>query len=192
MNLRRRLCRVAVSLAALGIAATAMAGNAVAFASGSEVTSATPSSEAVLVQAPMTLDCTNLSASARRYAVAHGYCPSSASGTATPYDTVTGNCGSSWIYIYPWGYAGEANVNYGFSSSKGTVVHRALYGYWDSTNGLSGSWTDIAWMASSRYSHTRTINSGRGWMYATLSGFVTLWWEGQCYLLNPWDERYVT
>jgi hypothetical protein len=141
----------------------------------------------------MTLDCVDLTPKARQYALSHGYCPKTvASGSVEPYNTVSGNCGSSWIYIYPWGYAGEANVKYGFSSSKGTVVHRYLNGYWDSSNGLDGAWTDSGFMASSSYSKTRTINAGRGWMYASLSGYVTLWWGGTCYLLVPSDERYVS
>jgi hypothetical protein len=166
----------------------ALAAPTVAPASQSAISSAdaaTPNA----VDVPMTLDCVNMTAKARAYAVAHEYCPSEG-GLAN--NTVYGNCGSSWIYIHPWGYAGEADVSYGFSSSKGTVIHRALYGYWDSTNGLDGSWSNIAYMASSRYSTSRNINAGRGTMYATVDGVVTLWWGGQCYLLSPYDRRYVS
>jgi hypothetical protein len=196
MGLSRASSRAAIALGAM----VAMLAGAAGTATAAEASSAIHSSiatQATVVPAEMTtemtLDCVDMTPKARQYALSHGYCPKTvASGSVEPYNTVSGNCGSSWIYIYPWGYAGEANVKYGFSSSKGTVVHRYLNGYWDSSNGLDGAWTDSGFMASSSYSKTRTINAGRGWMYASLSGYVTLWWGGTCYLLVPSDERYVS
>ena len=147
----------------------------------------------VVLRAELTMDCATLSAKAKRYAVAHGYCPATTgSGGVGTLNTVTGNCGSSFIYIYPWGYAGEADVYYGFVSSRGAVVYRYLNGYWDSSNGLDGSWTNSGYMASSSYSAWRNINAGRGTMYTALSGYVTLWWGATCYLLVPTDTAYVS
>lgn len=188
MHLRRASLVTAIAAAAVAIAAAfpATANPRVEQATTPAATSSAPAS---VVRGTLTLDCTHLSSKARAYAVAHNYCPSK-KGSA-PANTVYGNCGSSWIYIFPWGYAGEADVYYGFSSSKGTVVYRYLHVYWDSSNGLDGGWANYGYMFSSRYSSTRNVNPGRGWMYASLSGWVNLWWGGKCYLLVPWDEDYV-
>lgn len=82
---------------------------------------------AVIVTAPMTIDCGTMSAKAHRYAVAHGYCSSGSS--SSPDAVKTGNCGSSEIYIYTDYYTpalGWAEIKYGFASTLGTVVYRNL------------------------------------------------------------------
>lgn len=132
----------------------------------------------------MTLDCGTMSAKAHQYAVAHGYC---AGGSRSPDTVVTGNCGSSEIYIYT-DYStpdlGWADIKYGFASTKGTVIYRNLgVGYAGESD--SGGFNDSSVMFSSSYTRTVSRYVGSGEAYASVGGTVTLWWGAQCTLLEP-------
>ena len=142
------------------------------------------------VRFEMSLDCGSLSGGARQYAEDHKYCRKS-HGQLVPMDQATGTCGSSWLYIRDTGIR-EATIRYGFSSSWGVVVSRQLFGYWSSTSGLKGNWTDISLMASTSYSTTRTRNTGYGGATAWVSGEVTLFWGGTCKLGQPIDYEFIS
>ena len=173
---------MAVAAAALSL----LAGPAMASPSG-----APPSSPpAGAIHAQMVLNCDTMSAKAHGYAVSHGYCPTS-TGSAAPNAVAYGNCGDSWIYIFD-DTEGNAEIDWGFDSSLGAVVYRSLsVGY--SGVDESGGWPDAAWMSSSSYANARTgIWVGPyGEAYATVGGTVTLWWGGQCTLLEPTDSTYM-
>lgn len=143
-----------------------------------------------VVTATMRLDCDTMSAKARRYAVAHGYCP--APGTRSPATTVSGDCGTSSIDIYNSGVSGTAIITYGFHSTRGTVVYRALVVGWAGQADADG-WSDFNYMFSSSYnSGGDAVGTGVGEASATLSGTVTLWWGGKCTLLNPVSTANIT
>src|SRR3954469_10050913 len=110
-----RLARflVAVAVALVGGAALAAPAHAA------------PTAGVTVIRAGMTVDCT-ASTSARRYCTDAGI---------DPDNIVTGNCGDSYIYIYDDG-GGVAAISYGFHSSKGWVVYRALQINW--TNWSTG------------------------------------------------------
>lgn len=171
--------------AALALA-TAVSAFAATASSASAATKAGASTTASVqvVTAPMTLDCGTMSAKAHQYAVAHGYC---AGGSRSPDTVVTGNCGSSEIYIYT-DYStpdlGWADIKYGFASTKGTVIYRNLgVGYAGESD--SGGFNDSSVMFSSSYTRTVSRYVGSGEAYASVGGTVTLWWGAQCTLLEP-------
>lgn len=142
------------------------------------------------VHAAMRLDCTHMTAEAKAYADARGYC-SASNTTISPNGVVYGNCGDSWIYIFDV-TLGDVDIDYGFDSSLGTVVYRNLgIGFAGTAN--SGGWPDNGWMfSSSYYSSRQNIYVGYGEAYASLGGTVTLVWGGQCDLLNPSDATWVS
>ncbi|HEV8557123.1 MAG TPA: hypothetical protein VGR06_12090 [Actinophytocola sp.] len=143
-------------------------------------------SEPVTVNGKMVLDCVHMTPETHKYAVENNYCTDG----ATPQNTVYGDCGYSFIYIYALGSL-EAQVYYGFGSSLGAVVYRNLGVGWASTSGLSGGWNDSGVMASSTYATNRYINPGYGTTYVALGGDVVLWWGGTCTLLGPTDNRFI-
>lgn len=143
---------------------------------------------AVVVQVPMRVDCVSMSQKARVYAVAHGYCPGvmSKSGV-TLTDDVTGNCGQSWIVMYPYGN-GEVGFTYGFQSSQGIADARALNVHWYNwQSGGSGQIPDSSVMWDDLYNDIAERNTGPGFVTATMYGSITLWWGGVCELLAPSD-----
>lgn len=142
------------------------------------------------IQVEMTLDCRSLSGKARDYALGHGYCKRSI-GQAVPMGEVAGNCGTSWFYIRDTGIR-EATFRYGFTSNWGVVVSRQLFGYWSSTSGLSGSFSDASLMASTGYSTTRTRVTGYGGVTGWIGGEVTLIWGGRCKLGQPGDYEFIS
>lgn len=138
-----------------------------------------------LLRVDMRLDCVNMTEQARSYAVEHDLC--TADGQVGTAGVVTGNCGSSWIWIYN-ANGGRARFVYGYASTQGTVIAHVLRVSWYNwaTGGASG-WTDAAGRLSSSYETSRTTFTGAGYVTTGLSGFVTLWWGGTCNLLNPTD-----
>lgn len=133
---------------------------------------------------PMTLDCTRLSASARKYADAHGYCAKS--GEAAPDNQVSGNCGSAYIYVANLGLGGYARFYYGFTSTWGSVTWRSLNIAWsDYSSNRADFLIDEGNMNSASYSSQRDDGTGTGIVNATLGGYVDLWWGGECDIDYP-------
>jgi hypothetical protein len=148
-----------------------------------------------VVPAQLTLDCVNMTAQARQYAVAHHYCPAAGAGTAMPYSTgyASGDCGTSFISIVDEG-GGYARFSWGFSSSLGTVAYRGLGVNWlNERFGNFGGWPDNKFMWSSGYSSTpRTVGTGEGNVFGDVTGYVVLWWGGTCDLLAPETTQKIT
>jgi hypothetical protein len=176
----RNLLRAAAML--LGIAMAVTLGTNAA-------TAAPPGSDAELVRAPLTLNCADMTSSAREYAVANRLCTADGRPVEKPgtFGVVTGNCGSSWMWISN-ANGGNARFVYGYASSQGTVIAHVLRVSWYNwaTGGANG-WTDAAGRLSSSYESNQVRFTGAGYVTAGLSGFVTLWWGGTCTLLNPTD-----
>ncbi|HLX48155.1 MAG TPA: hypothetical protein VKS82_07475 [Streptosporangiaceae bacterium] len=147
---------------------------------------------AIAVRVPMSLDCTTMSTSAHRYAVAHGYCAGAAKASApSPENRVYGDCGDSYIYITALG-SGWAKVTYGFDSSQGAVVYRWLgVAVRNANTGQRSDFLDASLMFGSSYANNRNLRPGIGWVDVGLAGYVDLWWGGQCTILNPTDAAYV-
>lgn len=152
--------------------------------------------EPEIVQVAMELDCAGMSDQALGYAVKNNLCTADRKvihpdvGTL---DTRWGTCGASHIYVWDQsGTSGRMVAGYGFLSILGTVVYRNLtIGWTNITTGSVGSSRDSGIMFSSSYGNERTLSTGNGWVFATLSGTVTLAWGGQCTLLIPADDTVV-
>lgn len=145
---------------------------------------------AQLVSGALVLDCVNMTQSARKYATENQLCTADGKAVAKrsgALDEVTGNCGSSWIFIYN-ANRGNARFVYGYHSTQGTVIAHVLRVSWYNwaTSGANG-WTDAAGRLSATYDTSATRFTGAGYVAAGSSGFVTLWWGGTCTLLNPTD-----
>ncbi len=142
------------------------------------------------VGVPMTIDCVNMSKPVHAYAVSHGYCPST-KGTVG-YGTTRDNCGSSWLILWDEGNR-TADFAYGFQSTIGNVVYRSLGINWNNlTGGEGGLVTDSSWMNNSYYNTDRRQVTGTGFVTATMTGWVQLWWGAQCTIVPPSDSVTVT
>jgi hypothetical protein len=128
--------------------------------------------------------------SVHEYAVQHGYC---ANGDVSIQGEVQGDCGSA--HIDTWdeqGTSGRMRAGYGFRSTLGAVVYRSLRAGWTNlSSNTTGSSSDTSIMASSLYATTKTISTGNGRVFATLSGNVTLIWGGICTIGQPSDTTVV-
>ena len=181
----RRLALV-LSIMVLAVTAAFTLSGAPAFAAGSAGTAGTAAQSAQASSSSevgaLVLDCKDLSPAAKRYAKAHDICQPNSPG---PADKRCGNCGCSYLDLFnrQRGYAG---MLYGFKSTKGSVIHRNLHVGWiNLTQSSSGGWNDNHYMASSKYSADRHVDTHRGEVAGDLSGSVTLWWGAHCTLLNP-------
>jgi hypothetical protein len=141
-------------------------------------------------QAKMTLDCAALTGKVLQYAVKHDYCTAGGNGVA-PQDTVSGNCGTSEVYIENDGN-GYGVIIYGFASSQGTVVYRDLTIGWGG-NLAEGIHDDNGWMYStSYYATTNEVYPGAGPAYADMGGSVQLLWGATCYIAEPYSITTIT
>jgi len=138
----------------------------------------------------MTLDCVNMTARAKAYALAHHYC--TVGRGATPNSTTYGDCGSSWLLMWNEG-GGYADFSHGFQSSLGNVVYRSLGINWTNwSTGGSHSFGDSGWMNSSYYSADTWDYTLAGYVTGSMSGWVQLIWGGQCTIVPPSDSVDVT
>lgn len=144
----------------------------------------------------MVLDCAGMDEETLAYAVEQEYC--TADGAAVDpapgtQDVRFGNCG--WSHLFVWdesGSSGRMVAGYGFLSIVGTVVYRNLTIGWTNVSlGTVGSSRDSGLMFSVSYANNRTLTTGNGRLFATLSGTVTLAWGGRCTLLIPSDTTTV-
>jgi hypothetical protein len=188
-----RLSARITAVAAAAALALAVAGPASASTRQGSAGSTFNSQATDVATVSMRLDCSDMSAKAHAYAVAHGYCPADGQGaTVTPNNTVYGNCGYSWLYILNLG-GGYADFLYGFHSTQGAVVYRSLHVSWYNWRYYrGGGWYDTGWMASSTYSTDRRVDTYAGYVTGGLSGWVQLWWGGKCSILNPTDGETIT
>jgi hypothetical protein len=148
------------------------------------------------------LNCSSMPAKAHRYAVDHNYCPA-IGDQASPQNTIVGNCGSAWIDIID-AVPGDrlARVQWGVTSSQGTMVWRQFVVSWTITvPGLDGpipflgSFPDIGPMFNFTYSAIGTANLGgytRGLVSVNLNGTVELLWGGTCIIIPPGPQDIKT
>jgi hypothetical protein len=199
-NVIRRCITVKVRrlILSLGVTAAVLLTLPAAALAATTTTGATARSSAAAVGsvtvevAPMALDCGSMSASAHSYAVAHGYCPAGSSSSVSPNNTVGGNCGDS--YLYMWNdRAGYAAFHYGFYSTDGTVYYRDLVVSWVNwTHLVNGNYTDATYMWNAGYDTTKGLYTKTGYVSGALSGEVYLWWGGICSILHPTSSTTVT
>jgi hypothetical protein len=145
----------------------------------------------VVKSAEMGLDCTNMTPEARAYADEHRLCDGARQlHEITPDGIAWGNCGISWIYVYP-GSRGTARLTWGFWSIQGRVVRRNLVvSYY--RPGHSWYFSDNGWMLSDWYQRTREVwVAAPTSVIAGLSGTVRLFWGGTCAVLHPTDSAWV-
>ena len=162
--------------------------------SGTAQASNPASAPAPIVDAPasswtatLVPDCANLTASARQYAIDHNI--KICGLNSTTRNTVPGLCGSSGIFIYQGPSSGQARINYGFSSTVGTIVTRSLVVSW--AGAVSGSYTDFSLMGATSYSNNIVRTTGRGLAGADLGGTVLTSWGLVCYMNGPHDSRVI-
>lgn len=154
------------------------------------------SSTALAQPVPMTLDCASLSGHAAAYATAHGYCSSIQGGTregAMPYGTVYGNCGSSWLYAYNQANGGWVSFQEGARSTMGPIASVGWNVRWTNySRGTGGNVSGFGFVFSSTWNHWDSAFTGKGSVFASMTGSVALWWGGTCYFLYPSDSTFVT
>jgi hypothetical protein len=182
MNVRKKalpfLLAIALSLTHVGVT---LAGDG-----------APPTLPPTPITVPMTLDCESLSGSALAYAVKHNFCQSGKGGGPQPQDVRYGDCGWSSLYIENLG-TGTAAFHMAAGSSMGAIVnvnYNTNWTNWD--KGISGSVSGSDWLFSTTWERTRVDYTQSGFVTATMSGVVTLWWGGTCGLLYPSDSEDIT
>lgn len=148
----------------------------------------TSQSSVTVIQGTMTPECNNLSASTAAYIQDHGiqvcgYNQSATQGGIHPDGYATGNCGSSYVFIYD-NNGGTADVAYGFNSTIGNMVYRNLVITW-SGDEASGSFPDAAFMNNFTYnSPLRLIIPGYGPAGAHLGGSATTFYGLTCSMVG--------
>lgn len=141
------------------------------------------------VRATMTLDCKDMTKTVRTYADSHGYCR--AAGVMQPDNSVSGNCGSSDIYIWNNG-GGYAGMYFGVSSSWGTIMLLSYGVNWHNWSyGEVGKFGDNVWPWSTYWDRSTEAYTSAGYVTALFQGVATLTWGGQCTILNPTDGTQV-
>lgn len=145
---------------------------------------------AKLVKASMSLDCAHLSSSAKKYADAHGYCPST--GTVQPYDSREGDCGVSYLYMWDNG-GGYAGVSFGVGSYMGEILHISSYVSWTNWSyGNTGTVDGSGFPWSDSYDRNTETYTAAGFVTGAYSGSITLIWGGSCTILIPTDSTDVS
>jgi len=146
----------------------------------------TPSTITIVHTAGMTLECSKLSPSAARYAIAHKLCSS-----LGPYNTATGDCGTTALYILSAG-GGTAKFLESALSTQGNMVfvhHHVNWNNW-SQNRSSSVDGNTGWN-SNYWSNADYVPTGYGYVTASQSGYVILWWGGVCTFLPTSDGEYI-
>jgi hypothetical protein len=141
---------------------------------------------------PMTADCADLSASAATYILDHnlnlcGISNSKSLGGVHPDNVVSGDCGSSSLYIRQGSSSGKAKIEYGFSSAEGPMVERILDIYWDGSL-HSGEFTDTFPMLSTTYTTTHEVTTGTNGASADMEGSAETVWGLVCFMGAPHDS----
>lgn len=109
-----------------------------------------------------------------------------------PYDTVSGSCGDSFIYVYSQGY-GEAGFSYGVDSSLGPVSYLSGRVSWkNERTGASNSFPVSANPNSEQWSKYVIYYTDWGTVSATFSGYVILTDGTECTILNPTASGFVS
>jgi hypothetical protein len=169
----------------LASAATLLAGLAT-----SPVTAHAAATTTGAVSAPLTVDCAASTPAAIHHAQAQGLCTGGSS--VSPYNTVYGDCGSSWLNIYSRNSGGWAIFSEGAHSSLGAISYVNYWvSYYNSSINTSGGFGGGAWPWSSTWSHTDYIYTGVGYVSGVMSGYVVLVWGLVCYFNYPSDYELI-
>lgn len=133
------------------------------------------------VQRGMTLDCVNMSDSAREYAKKHKLCEQSTGGEVQPEGTVEGNCGISSHFITDLGNS-YAKFDIGLASSLGVITYVWWnVNYFNYTLGGGAAPSGSGGNFSSVWTHTFNDLTGQGFVASSATGSVLLVWGGVCY-----------
>ncbi len=143
----------------------------------------------VVAIASMVLDCTKGTPQARMYEIEHHLCSSSTNSRGiNPFNTITSNCGTAYIYGAPAG--NEVKYTVGGTSVLGNINNVVyLISYTGGSNGDNAYPGYVSeYDLSANWSDTQTLPTGYGTnIIGQLSGTVTLWYGGQCTILDPVD-----
>jgi hypothetical protein len=101
-----------------------------------------------------------------------------------------GNCGDSAIFLYDGSFAGQAQINWGFSSAAGVIVLRSFVVEWDGAT-TDGSFIDFSAMSSAGYSNSMVQTTGSGLAYASFNGTVVTNWGLVCVVGSPSDSKVI-
>jgi hypothetical protein len=195
-RLRAALLAVAVGLAASALAVAPAQAAPGPWSVDTTRASAPPAGQGRMIEARLGLDCGKLSGKAREYADQRGYCRTGPSANTV----VDGPCGKAWLFVIDdvvgdgWG-----RINFGVSSTLGTIVYRNFTVSWAFTpqgpgSIQSGYIYNSGAMFSSVFDISYVRNGGPGLAGAQLTGYVYLVWGGSCQVLPPYpsDFRAVT
>lgn len=153
---------------------------------------------ATAIRTDSPLDCSTLTAKARKFADARGYCGTnsaletngSMSQRPSALEIGAGPCGTTWIDTDNARGKGRATIKYGFTSSVGAMVRAYPNLYWYNMN--TGT-TDRYEMTSRRFfspvwaSKKKRVRTGKGEVCSDIGGHVKLFWGLECKLAVDMD-----
>lgn len=139
--------------------------------------------------APMTVNCTNLSDSAREFVKSHGLCGYGKNGNVQPNgQPVEGDCGTSELDLSQ-GNPNVANVKQRLVSTLGPIVYVNDSAYLN--NITQGGDVVVSWNRpafGSVFEDTQYAATGPGDIFGQLTGSVTLVSSVQCNIGPAYDS----
>ena len=113
-------------------------------------------------------------------------------GEVTPYNTIPGDCGKSWVYIYPKG-GHKADIDTGFDVNTPAVDFSWDVRVHDDWGTSIKSWGHVLLAQHNWEGVNHFKSSGAGYVDArVISGFAILANGGVCYSEGPSDTEYVS
>jgi hypothetical protein len=139
------------------------------------------------VSSPMTLNCSNLTPRATQYARSQHLCGLS-SGGVVPDNTQTGNCGSNSLHMISAG-GGKVKFLETAQSTLGNMVYVYHHVNWNNWSlGTSGSVGAGTGWNSSFWSNSDYASTNSGYITASQTGWVLLWWGATCDFIPTSDS----
>src|SRR5579883_488201 len=140
----------------------------------------------------LTLDCIHISASAKQYAIEHGYCSKKSPDVTQPYNTVSGDCGTSSLFITDNYNGGYPTITVSAASSLGYMAYVSWHVKWvNHTTGGQNGYGGGQVFIGDNWSRSDNPYTGVGNIYAIMDNLtVTLAWGAYCTGNNPSASQY--
>jgi hypothetical protein len=117
--------------------------------------------------------------------------PVGSDASATPSNTVTGNCGSSYVQITPVGNR-KALIQTGFTVYTGAVDFDWVVHVIDNYGVSNKTWGSPLAFRSSWVGTNNFTSSGTGYASAEVTYGVAFLWDGTiCFALGPFASTYI-
>lgn len=115
-----------------------------------------------------------------------------AAPAVTPYNTLPGDCGTSYVKVTPVGNH-KAVIQTGFTVNAHAVSFDWTVHVVDDYGVSNKHWSNVlpVWLTNWVGTNNFT-SSGPGWVYVNVSsGFAVLWNGTICYSHGPWDQALI-